>query len=377
LTIVGASARAAAQSAVRAGFAVRAGDLFADVDLQECCQAVRVSDYPAGLERVVRGPQPGPWMYTGALENHPRMVRRLARERPLLGNPADVLVAVRDPGKWSRALRACGVACPRVVTAREEVPSDGTWLCKPLLSAGGAGISFAGETVDRDASRRRGAFLQEYVAGTACSAVYLGAGEKCALLGTTRQLIGAAWTGASGFRYCGSIGPLRWPASVTVCFIRIGEVLAAEFKLRGLFGVDVVVNEQGVWPVEVNPRFTASVEILEWATGIAPVGLHVAACETSRLPNVHAVDRGLVCGKAIVFATEAAVVATDLRQSLGEPATQRWPTLADIPTPGTVVKPGWPIVTVLAGGADEMQVLDQLRGKAAQARLALRTLAPS
>jgi predicted ATP-grasp superfamily ATP-dependent carboligase len=272
------------------------------------------------------------------------------------------------------ALRASGIACPRIVSAREEVPADGTWLCKPLLSAGGAGISFA--NIDRESSRRPGTFFQEYVAGTACSAVYLGANAGCTLLGTTRQLIGTPWTGADGFRYCGSFGPIGWPDSVTAEFHRIGDVLAAEFKLRGLFGVDMVVNEQGVWPVEVNPRFTASVEILEWATGIAAVELHVNACETNRLPLVQAVGRGLVCGKAIVFATDAAVVATDLRQSLGEAPGQQWPTLADIPPPGTVVKPGWPIVTVLAEGADEEQVVERLCRKSAQVRLSLHAYAP-
>ncbi|MBW3539720.1 MAG: hypothetical protein KY476_05570, partial [Planctomycetes bacterium] len=49
LLIAGASARAAAQSAVRSGWSVTALDLFADRDLAATCEAVRVESYPWGL----------------------------------------------------------------------------------------------------------------------------------------------------------------------------------------------------------------------------------------------------------------------------------------------------------------------------------------
>src|SRR5687767_11650245 len=95
LIILGASARAAAQSAARGGFAPYAADLFADEDLRACCPAVQVSDYPAGLEAAAREFPPGPWMYTGGLENHPALVDRIATQRPLWGNSGTVIRAVR------------------------------------------------------------------------------------------------------------------------------------------------------------------------------------------------------------------------------------------------------------------------------------------
>ena len=49
IAIVGASVRAAAASAVRAGFSVAAADLFADEDLREIADATRIRDYPDGL----------------------------------------------------------------------------------------------------------------------------------------------------------------------------------------------------------------------------------------------------------------------------------------------------------------------------------------
>jgi predicted ATP-grasp superfamily ATP-dependent carboligase len=376
LTIVGASVRAAAHSAVRGGFTVRAGDLFADVDLRRTCAAKRVGDYPRGLASVVAGPQPGGWMYTGALENHPAIVRRLARIRPLLGNSAEVLARVRDPAAVAEALRGAGLACAEIVRGDRDVPGDARWLRKPLRSAGGLRISVC-EAVARGKPRASGGYyFQQYVDGLACSAVYVAAGGNAALVGVTQQLIGARWTGGRAFRYCGSIGPLELSPREAGVFARIGSVLAKEFRLRGLFGVDAIMNQQGVWPVEVNPRYTASTELLDWAYGISAVELHVAACEMGRLPLAAPAARRQVCGKAIVFAARSTVIADDLSRldlrQLDHPRGANrqdgligWPAVADIPSPGTRVPAGGPIVTVLAAASDEDQVLAHLQRQVA------------
>ena len=106
LLILGGSTRAAAFSARAAGLQVACGDLYGDADLQATCPVTMVPDYPSGLEKVAREAPAGPWMYTGALENHPRLVERIAQSRPLLGNPAEVLRRVRDPFLVAETLRS-------------------------------------------------------------------------------------------------------------------------------------------------------------------------------------------------------------------------------------------------------------------------------
>ena len=39
------------------------------------------------------------------------------------------------------------------------------------------------------------------------------------------------------------------------------------FGLAGWFGVDFILRDGIPWPVEINPRYTASVEIHELASG--------------------------------------------------------------------------------------------------------------
>src|SRR4051812_40999335 len=139
LLIVGASARAAAFSALRAGLRPWAIDLFADRDLAAVCpvQAVPPNRYPDALPELASAAPPGPWMYTGALENRPDLVERLAAAPPLWGNDAAALCRVRAPFALAAALRAADVPCPAV---RADDAPAGRWLVKPLASAGGVGI---------------------------------------------------------------------------------------------------------------------------------------------------------------------------------------------------------------------------------------------
>jgi predicted ATP-grasp superfamily ATP-dependent carboligase len=362
LTFVGGSVRAAAGSAVLAGFAVRAGDRFADLDLCRMAEATRVDDYPRGLAAVVGGGQDGAWMYTGALENHPPLVERLARLRPLWGNGAAVLGRVRHPRLVGEALAGAGYRAPAVRLDAREVPRDGSWLVKPRRSAGGGRVDFWTETAA--ATRSRGCYYQQFVEGMPCSAVYVAARRRAVLLGVTRQLLGQAWTGAGGFRYCGSVGPLQLPDEAMASFAGIGQALAAAFELVGVFGVDAVVNAAGVWPVEVNPRYTASVEVLERA-GLAPaIALHAAACSEGRLGERMETSDRRASGKAILFATSRLEISPAwVEQALTERDAER-PRLADVPHAGTSVDAGMPIVTVLADAADAATVMAALRERA-------------
>jgi predicted ATP-grasp superfamily ATP-dependent carboligase len=373
LTIVGASARAAVCSAVRAGFSVHAADLFADADLRQVCPAIRVRDYPADLVAALDGSHSGGWMYTGALENYPATVERFAHVRRLLGNSAAVLRRVRQPRLVADVLRRWGLPCPEVVVDGGPLRGTATWLRKPLCSAGGAHISLCQRraAVDLEAGPAGGYYFQQFIDGLPCSAAYVAAGGQATLLGVTQQLIGSPWAGAHGFQYCGSIGPLATPPRVTRNFAAIGTALASHFDLAGLFGVDAIVNAEGVWPVEVNPRYTASIELLERAAGIRAIELHVAACERGDLPAYCAGTFERQYGKAILFALRRLTVPPSFSSPIDRGDDRTPPVLADIPDAGTTIEAGWPIVTVVGEGADQRDVLEMLQAMSARIRAVL------
>ncbi len=134
----------------------------------------------------------------------------------------------------------------------------------------------------------------------------------------------------------------------------MGDLLAGEFDLVGLVGVDLIMTPDGLNVLEVNPRYTASVEVLEWATGMQSLRHHVEACREGRLPSpaewAGNVSRR-VCGKAILYAQRRVVVRDDLTQfGLTQRLADGWPTVADVPSGGAVIEPGRPALTVLAAG---------------------------
>ena len=71
------------------------------------------------------------------------------------------------------------------------------------------------------------------------------------------------------FNYCGNIGPITLPVPVRNILQGIGDTLAVKAGLRGVFGIDFILEGKTPVPVEVNPRYTASVEVLEESIPVA------------------------------------------------------------------------------------------------------------
>ena len=137
LMIVGASVRAAAQSAQAAGLHLTlATDMFGDRDLVSCVAGY--APLEAGYRnffdvlqrhRVEKSGLTG-WLYTGAVENYPELVDAVPIR--LLGNSAAVLMRIRDPWRLADSLSQAGL--PIAKLSRTCAPRDVAlrWLRKPL-----------------------------------------------------------------------------------------------------------------------------------------------------------------------------------------------------------------------------------------------------
>jgi predicted ATP-grasp superfamily ATP-dependent carboligase len=393
LVILGASVRAAAFSALRAGLKPWCIDLFADRDLRAKCPAVAVdaSRYPNGLAALAREAPPGPWMYTGGLENRPRLIRRIARERRLWGNDDVAVAKVRDPFALRRALAEAGVPCldvrrPGLSQARGRgvqglthgdrddgrpghpgdgiLPGAGRWLVKPVAGSSGAGIRFAD---DRPKGARH--YLQEFRDGESRSAVFVATDADTCLVGVTRQLVGESWLHAPAFRYCGTIGPLPIGAGEKAAWRRLGRTVATFAGLRGVFGIDAIVDAGVPWPVEVNPRYTASVEVLEYAAAGRDVTDRLwqpwlrPTAVPGREPRC-----GSVVGKAVYYAARSLVVPDgpwwDILR-MNSPVTEL-PPFADIPAVGQRIPAGAPVLTIFARAETPESCATELRAIATE-----------
>lgn len=364
--------RALAFSALRAGFQPWAIDLFADRDLAEICPTVKIKRYPEDFAAALAKAPESRWMYTGGLENYPRLIDEMAKIRPLVGNTGAVVRSVRGARRFGEVVREAGFNFPEIRRAVDEGTCEEQWLVKAPRSSGGLGVSFARAEQMRRVPR--GCYLQRYIEGEAVSAVFVGAGGGAALVGVTKQWAGRDFGLAREFLYVGNVGPLVLDADEVERLGVLGEALVKEFGLVGLFNVDFVRNVEGMWPVEINPRHSASVEVLERGLGVSAVRLHVEACGGGVVPTTAAEGIRTYCAKAVVYADRDGVVPAQL-----ETIAQEWnrvegrPGLADLPRTGDAIEAGQPVVTVIFEGATMDQVERELRRRVAMICEMLRT----
>ncbi|MGI9228708.1 MAG: ATP-grasp domain-containing protein [Gammaproteobacteria bacterium] len=351
LIILGSSARAAAQSACRAGYSVYWIDQFGDTDLRAIGQGRVIPEggYPELLSELLRVAPAAPFLYTGALENYPETLGELQRARRLLGNNSAVCVSLQQHQSVADLFAAHGLPVPAV----SGKPAAGRWLQKPVRGAGGAGIQLHdGRTPVGEV------YLQQYIDGESRSAVFIGDGRHCQLLGVSRQLVGLPELHAQRYSYCGSVGPLTISARERANWSNLAELLVSEFALTGLFGIDAIVTGETVYPVEINPRYTASVEIYEKAWAITTIDLH---CQAS-LNQVFTMPQGRATGvvaKGYLFAPHDLLFPdpTQMRRDLQLDTTTE---LADIPPTGQRISGGHPIMSLLLSHTDIDQAHNDL-----------------
>lgn len=333
--LIGASVRAAAWSAVRAGLRPACVDLFGDADTLALGPTRVIRQYPAEFVQASREFSKLPVVYTGGLENHPEVLAQLRRR--LWGNSPEVVTQVRSPELLRECLAAHAIRCPAIA---QNPPVEGRWLLKSRRSAAGMGVQwFAGQRVSAESQ-----FLQEYLDGEPCSAVYWACGAHCYLLGVTRQRL------ASPFLYAGSIGPLDLPPTRRAAWEHIGATLVKCFRLQGLFGVDAVVRDGIPCPVEANPRYTASLEVLERAFHAAFFRWH---CEAFREPR----RRAAAATEVRAFAQAQPRLDTLHGKAIYyAKGPLRFPTqvppgdFADLPHAGTLFQTGQPVLTHFCTG---------------------------
>jgi predicted ATP-grasp superfamily ATP-dependent carboligase len=149
----------------------------------------------------------------------------------------------------------------------------------------------------------------------------------------------------------------------------IGGCLTERFGLAGLFGIDFLLAGDELWTLEVNPRYTASVEVLERSLGIRAIELHVAACRGGVLPaNVCSNAPTAFVGKAIVFARTAIRVSDAAFAHWMDPLPAPSPAwLADIPCCGASIESGRPVLTVFSEGETFAEAQADLRRRATDA----------
>jgi predicted ATP-grasp superfamily ATP-dependent carboligase len=201
----------------------------------------------------------------------------------------------------------------------------------------------------------RDPYFQERIAGSPGSILFAADGRRAVPLGLSRLLAGERAFGATGFRYSGSIlvgrGDAVFADDERLCAraVALAEAITRAFGLVGVNGIDFIARRGTPYLIEVNPRYTAAMELVERAYGLSIFDIHARAC-AGGLPAFdlaaarHAPPPRAI-GKAILYA-RGDIVFRDTRPWLEDDSVR------DISAPGQRCRRGQPICTIFAAGSD-------------------------
>ncbi len=352
LLVIGFSVRHIACSAARAGHHVVAADAFCDLDLCRCTsEAFLLSQEGAVQSLQILAEKVSP----DAIVLGPGLEEARVQGFKVLNNPPEKAALVSDKLWLARWLERRGYPFIETQTSAEGI--DYPAVIKPRKGAGGVGCRLVKSRADL--GLEDGLIVQELIEGRPGSVSVIGNGRESRAIATNEQIIGATFAGAEGFRYSGNITPLE-PDCPELA--DMAEEIITELRLVGTNGVDFLLTDKGPVVVEVNPRFQGSLDTVELSTGLNVFKAHLEAFR-GILPERPVPSRS--AGRIIFYARE------DLRIMPGLFLKGLVDGLTDIPRPGSLIKKGDPVASILATGANRADVLKLLMDRAAELSRAL------
>jgi len=244
-----------------------------------------------------------------------KWLTHLALERAGVPQPRTLRVPARGGAVRQAAARVSGWnGRTRVLSARRRPAPQPGWIIKPVdgyaclgLSevrlpgedrpgrGGWTGRTPSGSTLSalRSAvraaarhSKRAHILVQERCAGVDASVCLVGNGKRAAPLLLNGQRIArlGGFGAAARFKYAGGFAPLshRQARAALEAARRVAEGIPG---LRGYFGVDLILQENGVRVVDVNPRLTSSYLLLRRLAPHNPASWILEAVCRGRLPG--------------------------------------------------------------------------------------------
>ena len=160
------------------------------------------------------------------------------------------------------------------------------FILKPVQGSGGYDINMLNKNTYIQFNK--GEFiLQEYVSGINLSSSVLASKDSAKTIMNSRLLTINDFEKNNSFIYVGNILPLTKKSimanvkdinKINDKMTNTSQDLAEKFKLIGSNGVDYILNENGLYVIEINPRLQGTFECVEKSLGINMLNAHIKAC---------------------------------------------------------------------------------------------------
>ena len=335
ILVAGFSTRHVALSASRAGYEVCAVDHFCDADLRNhtvCSMPFEeLAELPIRIREMCERYAIDAIIPTSGAETLEDL------PAPVFGTDAHTAKQFLNKGFVQDWFSGLNIPVPPLAE-----PGEFPAMLKPLSGSGGWRNTVVSSPADIEAWKA--AFpdepflLQRIVQGIPASVcVVAGCGRACALA-VNRQILRGE--GPYRFGFAGSLTPFDHPLQDQM--ISYAERAAAASGCLGILGIDFMVSDDEVYAIELNPRFVATLDTIETATGINLVKIHLDACQ-GILPDMMPVPKRYAL-RRILFADRQCAVLDDLSFLA--------PGVADIPVPPASFEEGGAVISVYGSGPD-------------------------
>jgi len=334
--IVGTNVRNVAESAKKAGYEVYALTKYVDADLKIYAKRVEKigEDREQARKRVKELAEEfnAAVILTTGFED-------LKVDVEVLGCDPREAAKATDKLKFYKTLEKAGIPFPELLSLDEA--GEGKTIVKPRRGGGGENVKlYRNDVIPKDF------IFQRYIDGIPCS-VSLIAGKEVYAISVNRILAGWREMNANGFKYAGNFAPFTPDPEMKNKLIKTAIETVELFDFYGTVGVDFVLADKP-YVLEVNPRFQGSLDCVEWSCDINLFRLHMLGVNGKKI-NVQKPRR--FAARTILFADRRIEVKIS-------PAGN--PFFADIPCIGDIYDKDWPLVSILASGKSENDVLDKI-----------------
>ena len=162
------------------------------------------------------------------------------------------------------------------------------YIAKPLKGSGGYNTTLLNNQSQLQLNCDEKLIVQEYIEGINLSSSVLASENEAENIVNSRLLTQHDFEKNSQFKYVGNILPLTEksilaPVKNTDAINRemadTSEKLIQKFELIGSNGVDFILNKNGLYVIEINPRIQGTFECVQQALGINMLEAHIKACQ--------------------------------------------------------------------------------------------------
>ncbi len=284
-------------------------------------------------------PKDVPVIFCSPVESYPEVVEKASKTRRVFNSPPSAMQKSRDFG-FIRKFVGDVISAPEFDADADGKARPG-WIIKRTKSAGGVGIR------EDDGVLGEGEYRQKFVEGASVGAMYFTSGSGTKFCGVAAHI-------NEGYKFAGCVYPAEAETGALGAVERFGQKFAEAVGLVGWWGADFILTEGPPYLLEVNPRFTAGMELMARAHGIDLCGTQSAAfsgdkCHFEMGPNLG------YYGRLVVYASEGTVFKNpEKRFKAG---------MRDVPPDGARIAKGEPMLSIYAEGENYREWLENLQRK--------------